>query len=187
MAAASSAAVWNMTAEYNEARAVEELRQGGSVIYLRHADRASGPKEKLSQWSTDAEIADCSTQRNLTALGQEHAHELGRYFKEIGIKVGRVIANGQCRTRDTAMLAFGHAEVDKRLFDPDYLRSVLSLPPIDGTNTVVVSNDFGLLKLTGVDLAFNEAAIVRSDRHGRIVVVARLDLQDLAEAARPRW
>ena len=60
-------------------------------------------------------------------------------------------------------------------------------PPIDGTSTVVVSNDFGLLKLTGVDLAFNEAAIVRSDRHGRIVVVARLDLQDLAEAARPRW
>ena len=42
------AAVWNMTAEYNEARAVEELRQGGSVIYLRHTDRASGPKEKLS-------------------------------------------------------------------------------------------------------------------------------------------
>ncbi len=186
-AALLAGAAWSTGGEIVEMRAVAALKQGGNVIYLRHADRARGPKEHLSQFSTDAEVADCSDQRNLTDQGRAHAREVGLYFREIGIKVGRVIANGQCRTRDTALIAFGHAEVDKRLFDVDYLRRLLAASPPAGTNTVVVSNDFGLQQLTGIGLAFNEAAVVRPDRHGGFVVVARLDLDDLAEAAEPGW
>jgi hypothetical protein len=186
-AALLGAATWSSGGEIAEMRALDALKQGGNVIYLRHADRARGPKEHLSQFSSDAEIADCQDQRNLTDRGRAHAREVGLYFREIGIKVGRVIANGQCRTRDTALIAFGHAEVDKRLFDVDYLRRLLAAPPAAGTNTVIVSNDFGLRQLTGIGLAFNEAAVVRPGPHGDIVVVARLDLDDLAEAAAPGW
>ena len=178
---------WAIGGEITEIRAIAALKQGGHVIYLRHADRARGPKEKLSLYSTAAEFADCSQQRNLTAEGKEHARQLGGYLRTLGISVGRVMANAQCRSRDTALLAFGYAEVDQRLYDLDFLRRQLLETPSDRANTVIVSSDYPLRELTGVDLGFAEAAIVKPDGRGGVTVVARIDLKDFAEAAEPDW
>lgn len=174
-------------AELDEARAIAELQRGGHVVYLRHAARHTGPRDKLTRWSSAAEFANCSTQRNLTSEGQEQARRLGRYWRELRIPVARVIASAQCRTRDTAILAFGEAQVDQRLFDLDFIRTLLLAPAETQGNTVIVGSDFQLRELTGIDLGYAEAAVVQPDGKGGVKVVARLNLDDWAEAAEPSW
>lgn len=180
-------AAWAIDGEIDEMRMIAALKQGGHMIYLRHADRGHGPREKLSQYSSDAEFADCSQQRNLTPLGRDHARQLGHYWRKLGIPVGRVIASAQCRTRDTAVLAFGHVDLDQRLYDVDFMRARLLQTPDRATNTVIVSSDYPLRILTGIDLDFAEAAVVKPDGRGGITVIARLDLGDWADAAEPGW
>jgi phosphohistidine phosphatase SixA len=169
-------------AEYSDDQAIAALTHGGQVIYLRHADRFPGPREGLSATSTADAYADCSQQRNLTAAGRKQATQLGTFWRALGIPVGKVYANAQCRTRDTALLAFGHADVDPRIFDTSFVLQLLLQRPTDNTNTIVVGNDAQLRELTGVDLDYGEAALVVPDGPGRVRVAARLDLDDWAEA-----
>ncbi len=178
---------WAIDEEIGETQAIARLQEGGNVVYLRHANRLPGPKESLSIASSAAEFADCRWQRNLSPLGQEEARELGESWEELGIPVGQVIASAQCRTRDTALIAFGHADLDKRLFDLDFVRTLLQQAPAAHTNTIVVGSDFQLRELMGVELAFTEAAIIRPNGRDGISVVARLDLQDWEEALDGDW
>ena len=173
--------------EIGEQQVISQLRQGGHVIYLRHASRFRGPREGLSQWSSAAQFANCRDQRNLTPEGQEEARQIGQYWRELGIPVGRVIANAQCRTRDTAILAFGRTQIDQRLYDLDFMRSVLLEPVEEASNTVVIASDFQLRELTGIDLDYAEAAVIAPDGLGGIKVIARLDLDDWEDAADPSW
>jgi len=168
--------------EYREHWAIVALQRGNQVIYMRHADRFAGPKENLSAASTPHEYLDCSTQRNLTPKGREQARELGRLWRALNIPVGKVYANAQCRTRDTAELAFGKAEVDPRIFDIAFVRALLLQTPTDGTNTILVGNDYQLHELTGLDLGKGEAALIAPDGRGGIKVVTVLELDDWPDA-----
>lgn len=181
-------AAWAVDMEMNERQAIAELKQGGQVIYLRHAERyRGGPKDNLTQFSSAAEFADCRRQRNLTPAGRSQAVDLGKHLRQLGIPVGRVIANAQCRTRDTAMLAFGRAELEPRFYDVEYVRSLLNQAPSGATNTVIIGNDHQLRELTGVELDVGEMAVVKSDGHGGLRVVARLESEDWEDAADPAW
>jgi hypothetical protein len=173
--------------ELDEARAIAELQRGGHVVYLRHAARFSGPRDGLGRWSSAAQFADCRNQRNLTPEGQEQARELGVYWRQLKIPVERVIASAQCRTRDTAILAFGAALIDPRLFDIEFVRQLVEEPVPAGTNTVIVGSDSQLRDLTGVELTYAEVALLKPDGKGGITVVARLELDDWADAASPGW
>ena len=88
-----------------ESRLVEALRQRGVVILIRHSATDPGvgdpPGFKLS---------DCSTQRNLNDAGREQARRLGNWFKVHGIVPTAVWVSPWCRTRETAMLAFGRSQ-----------------------------------------------------------------------------
>ena len=169
-------------AQYSEGRAIAALARGGQVVYLRHAERLRGPKEDLSATSTANDYADCRQQRNLTATGRKQAAELGAAWRALGIPVGKVYANAQCRTRDTALLAFGRADLDPRIFDPRFVLQLLLERPMDNTNTIVVGNDAQLRELTGIDLDYGEAAWVVPDGVGRVRVAARFGLNDWAKA-----
>lgn len=173
-------------ARQSEAQAIAALTQGGQVVYLRHTARFRGPKENLSEKSTAAEYADCRQQRNLTEKGRKQAVSLGAAWRRLGIPVGKVYANAQCRTRDTALLAFGRADLDPKIFDPGFVLQLLLQRPTDNTNTIVVGNDAQLRALTGVDLGYGEAALVVPDGAGRVRVAARFKLKDWAEAAQRR-
>lgn len=181
---------WAIDNELDEAHAIRSLQKGGYVVYLRHADRYKGPKEALNQYSSPAEFADCSVQRNLTPKGREQAQSLGRYFRELAIPVDRIIANAQCRTRDTAFLAFGQVEdlqLDPRVYDPGFVRQILATPPAAATNTIVVGNDFQFIKLTGIQLGRADAVVVQPDGKGSFTILAKLELDDWQEAAEPGW
>jgi len=137
----------------NNAALIEQMRDGGLVIYWRHAltDR--------SQRDSDLSDMDrCETQRNLNSPGRQQARGVGDAFERLGIPVGTVLTSAFCRNRDTAELAFGRYEEVDDLFNlpavrdqarrewlVTSLRERLATPPDDAAqNTVIVGHNLNL-------------------------------------------
>ncbi len=126
---------------------IENMRQGGYVLYMRHA------ASNRSQTDTNTQdLSNCATQRNLSTQGREQAKAIGQSIKSLNIPIASVISSPYCRCVDTAQLAFGRvvksddlrftisedeAET-KRLSSA--LQKRLSTPPPAGTNTVIVAH-----------------------------------------------
>ena len=82
---------------------IAELRSGGFVLYMRHANTDSSRQDAVPI----VDASDCSTQRTLSEEGRELSVRLGRYFRIARIPVAEVVHSPLCRARDTARLAFG--------------------------------------------------------------------------------
>jgi hypothetical protein len=171
---------------------VSALRQGGYVIYFRHADTGPATVEPPT-----AVIGQCETQRNLNDNGRAQAREIGAAFRVLAIPVGKVLSSELCRCWQTAELAFGRHELartltgvrrgpefeDARRVASDGLRALLSTPPPPGVNTVLVSHGFNLIDLEGLYLSSQgEAAIYLPEGNG-YRLVARLQPADWAALA----
>lgn len=77
------------------------LRNGGQVVLMRHADApGSGDPGNF-------DIEACGTQRNLSDRGRQQARRIGALFQARAAPIERVLTSRYCRTRDTAVLAFG--------------------------------------------------------------------------------
>jgi phosphohistidine phosphatase SixA len=143
------------------------LREGGFVIYFRHA------RTDFSQDDTDlSDLANCATQRNLSSEGRTQARLIGEAIAALAIPIGEVLSSELCRTRETAELAFGRAtplpdltsfgtagseaEEQERVAA---LRRLLATPPGRGTNTVLVGHLFNIQAAASISLAEGEAAI----------------------------
>ncbi|MEZ4290768.1 MAG: histidine phosphatase family protein [Myxococcota bacterium] len=136
---------------------VEAIRDGGFVLYLRHMETDRGRPD-----AEQIDLADCATQRVLSAEGRGQADRIGRALTELSVPVGAVWSSPYCRCRDTAMLAFGGSRTDdalryarheataEREALAEALRERLSRAPADGTNTVLVSHSTNMLFATGV-------------------------------------
>ncbi len=111
---------------------VDALREGGYVIYFRHAatDRRGQPDDDLST---------CETQRNLNAAGRRQAREIGAAFRSLGIPVGRVVASPYCRAKDTATLAFGRVDEETMALKDGGrpLADLVAGLPREGPNTIL--------------------------------------------------
>jgi phosphohistidine phosphatase SixA len=81
------------------------VKAGGVVALIRHA-RAPGTGDPAN-----FRLDDCATQRNLSETGRVQARRIGEAFRERGVRVDRVLSSAWCRSRETAHLAFGQAEV----------------------------------------------------------------------------
>src|SRR3954451_15633292 len=87
------------------------LKNGGYVIYFRHA------LSDTSQSDADPiDVANCQTQRNLSAAGKEQAGAIGKAMQARGITVGSVLTSAYCRAKDTGTLAFGNAQASDAMF-----------------------------------------------------------------------
>lgn len=102
---------------------VARLREGGMVLFFRHADTRGEPCDRSYR------VGDRAGQRNISPLGVEQSRRIGRRLEELGIPVARpVLAGPVYRARDTAEHAFGAAGVtvtDSLLAD-DYSGARLS-------------------------------------------------------------
>jgi phosphohistidine phosphatase SixA len=169
---------------------VRRLRQGGHIIFIRHA------RTEWSQGDADRQnLTNCATQRNLSEVGRAQSISIGQSFKALGIPIGAVVASPYCRTLETARLAFGRAEqnvVLRHLFPEDQanftivgtrLRTLLDVPTRPGCNTVLVSHGFNFRAVHGFDPGEGEAAIVQPDGRGGHAYVGRLTSDDLATMA----
>ena len=131
---------------------VSALREGGHVIYIRHAKTT---KDWGDQVSPELNLSDCSTQRRLSDEGKAEAKQIGEGIKAAGIPVGDVISSDYCRAYNTADLAFGTYTKNSKLnFLPcvectpeDYkeyaarVSPLMSAKPESGKNTFLVGHD----------------------------------------------
>ena len=145
---------------------VEALREGGYVVYLRHAvtDRSKEDDPVL-------DLDDCSTQRNLSDNGRDQAREIGEGFRALAIPIDAVYSSEYCRTRETAELAFGRYEDEPGLTgfpeegDPTYearvrrTEELLARPPEPGGNTILVAHVKNLEEVAGRSLEEGEFAV----------------------------
>jgi phosphohistidine phosphatase SixA len=170
---------------------VAALRGGGYIIYFRHAATDPVPDDIVP-----VVLADCDTQRNLSADGRAQAREIGAAIERLEIPIGRVLSSPFCRALDTAQLAIGKATTElvlenletaeseaEREDRIDGLRSLLSDSPQGVTNSVQVSHGFNINASAGVTIAEGEAAIFRPDGEGGFVLVATLTSQESEELA----
>ena len=81
-----------------------ELRQGGKLIFIRHA-YAPGGGDPIN-----FDINNCDTQRNLSDSGRKQAKEIGFFFKNNNIKIDKIYSSEWCRCKETAKIAFNKFE-----------------------------------------------------------------------------
>jgi phosphohistidine phosphatase SixA len=163
---------------------VEKLRQGGYVLYMRHASTDFTQNDVNSR-----SFEDCANQRNLTDKGRAEARAVGEHIKRLGVPVGAVLASPFCRTMETARLAFGKATPMQEVRggplasdDPkryEGLRKILSAPVPKGENLVVSSHGNPFRAVAGPPyLAEGEIAVVQPEGDNRFSIVGRIRLQD---------
>jgi phosphohistidine phosphatase SixA len=133
---------------------LSELAKPGHLLMLRHAF-APGNGDP-----PDFRLEDCSTQRNLDAVGRAQARALGRRLAKAGIRYARVYSSQWCRCLDTArLLGLGEIrelpalnsfyprpeEREPRLAE---LRSFLAAQATDGPPLILVTHQFTISGLT---------------------------------------
>jgi phosphohistidine phosphatase SixA len=142
----------------------EQLRQGGLVIFLRHAKTAH---DGIDQAPFAAD--DCARQRNLGRAGRLLSEEMGDAFKTLGIRVGLVLASPWCRTMETARMAFGRAQAEPALAidvtrmnaTVDHFWRLSNRVPEPGANTVLVGHLLSTLMALGLKIDEGEAIVMR--------------------------
>lgn len=156
------------------------LRQGGYVIYFRHAST------DFSQ--NDAQMtgySDCAHQRLLTDQGRKEAREIGRQIARLKLARGEVIVSPYCRTMETARLMFGQVNARNALREavagdfPD-LKQLFATPVTLGSNRWIVGHGMPFRTVAGPpQLAEGEAVVIRPEGTGW-TVLARVLAQDWA-------
>jgi phosphohistidine phosphatase SixA len=167
---------------------LDALAGGGYVVYFRHADTDfSANDDNMTSFE------DCTTQRNLTDAGRDHARAIGRAIAQLRIPIGDVIASPYCRTRETARLIFGRERVsndvrggpagDRARYAA--LEKLLAQPVPGGANRVIVSHGNPFAAVAGSPyLREGEAAIIRPQDAQGFKVVARVPWDGWAALAR---
>ena len=85
---------------------VAQLRQGGLVLFFRHADTRGEPCDSSFR------VGDRLGQRNISPAGIAQSRRIGERLQELGIPVARpVLAGPVYRARETAEHAFGAANI----------------------------------------------------------------------------
>jgi broad specificity phosphatase PhoE len=163
---------------------VGTLRNGGYTLVFRHAITDRTQTDTVPQV-----LEDCTKQRNLNEAGRAQAREIGAAILALKIPIGRVLSSPYCRTRETAMLAFGRVEstplldnafinVERRAALEASLRQLVMENPAAGTNTVLVTHGDNMSRALGVSVAEGEAAIVRAEEGGGFTVIAEVTSEE---------
>lgn len=88
----------------------DNLQSPNYVLLIRHA-LAPGVGDPLNYT-----LADCQTQRNLSAEGRQQAVLVGDWLRHQGVKNAAVYSSAWCRCKDTAqLLGFGAWQVEPSL------------------------------------------------------------------------
>lgn len=138
-----------------EIRLLNLLREGGYILYARHAEATIGVDY------APVDFQNCALQRNLSNTGRWQAATYGQAIRNLQIRVSYpVSASPFCRTVETASLAFGNENVHVDPFWVDIYRlsfhisqgeqsrilntfhSFLEQQPPEGSNHVIVAHSF---------------------------------------------
>jgi broad specificity phosphatase PhoE len=157
------------------------LRTGGQVVLIRHpvTDPGVGDPQGFR-------LEDCSTQRNLSEEGKEHAKRIGEAFRLHRVPVARVLTSPWCRCVETASLAFGAAEISpplSNLFGRSEARSkaveelsAMVAEPRSGGNLVLVTHGSTILALTRIPVNMGEIMVLTPQGQGRFALAGRFNV-----------
>jgi phosphohistidine phosphatase SixA len=117
-----------------------QLREGGLVVACRHAITSHDREDRMP-----VNFEDPSTQRILSPEGEAQARTLGKALAALNIPFGQVLASPFQRTRLTAELLTGRAEIDEALSsmsrgNDSKLRALMSGPVAAGGNRLLVTH-----------------------------------------------
>lgn len=155
------------------------LKAGGHIVLIRHSQTDPGTGDPAG-----FALADCATQRNLSASGREHARRLGAAFRQHAIPVTEVLSSRWCRCVDTAELAFGRATrasmLDSMFNDrerpaADKVRAVLQTAARHqgSGNLVMVTHAQNISALSGESVASGEIVVLKPQQGG-LKLIGRL-------------
>jgi len=167
-----------------DAALLRQLREGGYVLYMRHASTDFSQND-----SRMTSYEDCASQRNLTDKGRDEARAVGEHIKRLGIPIGTVLASPFCRTMETAKLAFSKAQAMQevrggpaRPEDPkryEGLTRLLAAKVPKGENLVISSHGNPFHAVAGPPyLAEGEMAVVRPDGASGFTIVGKIRVED---------
>ncbi len=154
-----------------------ELRNGGYVLLIRHAD-APGTFDPPG-----FKLGVCSTQRNLSEEGRTQSRRLGELIRAQNVAIAQVFSSEWCRCIDTATLAFGVDKVQtwpaissprggdekQKLANLAAVRRRISRASLK-TNMVLVTHMFNIQDITGLGAAQGEIVVLRAqDEQLRVV------------------
>ncbi len=170
------------------------LQQGGYVIYFRHFQTSADYNDQHT-----LTLGQCATQRQLVAKGAAQAIEVREAFVKAKIPVGAVLSSPFCRAWQSADLAFGrHIVVDGLKLPPSKIYTdadkqtmktallpLVSTPPEQGKNTIIVSHDDNIPTIGAPDVkSQGNAVIFKPLGNGKFEVVAELKVARWAKLAR---
>jgi broad specificity phosphatase PhoE len=129
---------------------LDDLQEGGYVIYIRHAQTERDFADQVT-----ADVEDFSTQRVLSEFGIQQSLAIGEGFRLSDIPYDDVITSDYGRSIKTAAIAFGEYQKDSALnflpfedYTPEQVEEMranvlplLTAAPEAGTNTVIVGHD----------------------------------------------
>jgi broad specificity phosphatase PhoE len=165
---------------------VAQLQKGGYVLFIRHG------KTNPDQADTDPfHLDNVQAQRQLTDEGRQQARTLGEAFRALKIPVGTVICSKFYRAQETAkLLALGNPQPTLDVTEgglvvtqrenqrrAQALRELLSTPPANGTNRLIVSHRPNLQEAAGKefgDVSEGEVVVFRPLGAGKFEMVARV-------------
>jgi broad specificity phosphatase PhoE len=156
----------------------ELLRKGGQVVMIRHTLTEAGAGDPQG-----FRLEDCSTQRNLSDEGREHAKRIGEAFRLHRIPVDEVLTSPWCRCVETASLAFDKADIlpalsnlfgrsENRQKQVEELTRIASQPRASG-NLVLVTHGSTILALTRIPVNMGEIMVITPQGTGRFAVAGR--------------
>ena len=169
---------------------LQDLRQGGYVIYFRHA--ATESQSDYVSAARDWTSCDPTRMRQLSEAGREASRRIGNAFRTLGIPVGGVAASEYCRAVETAeLMDLGEVEATTDILNTrsaSYVggqevlikraRQRLGTPPQAGTNTVLVAHGNVISAAAGVSLSEGEAAAFRPLGNGQFEFVDNVGPED---------
>ena len=161
----------------NEEALWNDLRKGGYVLLIRHAD-APGTFDPPG-----FQLGVCSTQRNLSEEGRAQSRRLGELIRSKNVPINQVFSSEWCRCIDTATLAFGAATVktwsaissprggdeEQARSNVEAVRQRIAQASLK-TNMVLVTHMFNIQDITGGGAAQGEIVVLRAqDKQLRVV------------------
>jgi phosphohistidine phosphatase SixA len=136
---------------------VKKLREGGYVLYMRHGNTDTSRPDQPNM-----DLNDCATQRVLTEEGKRIVKKVGDSIRKAKIPVGELFSSPLCRTKETAVIAFGkNATVNlllrytanmndkEKLQALDTIRELVSNPVPGKNNRVIVAHSQNMMALIG--------------------------------------
>jgi broad specificity phosphatase PhoE len=166
---------------------VAALREGGHVIYFRHAQTDWSQYDQVRQ-AGDWLSCDAAAIRQLSDEGRDTARRVGIAMRTLRVPVWKVLASPYCRTVETAtLMELGPVETTTDVMNmrvAEYFggrsaivasaRSRLATPPPAGSNTVIVAHGNVARDATPVYPGEAEGVIFRPDGAGGFQVIARV-------------